>query len=76
MRPLPAFLLQRDPKVVKTIIENRAETQEELDKALSYYSFLRSLKLDDTLNVDGLIIVTSLYALLTIPLFKTFLKAI
>ena len=73
---LPAFLLQRDPKVVKTIIENRAETQEELDKALSYYSFLRSLKLDDTLNVDGLIIVTSLYALLTIPLFKTFLKAL
>ena len=31
---LPAFLLQRDPKVVKTIIENRAETQEELDKSL------------------------------------------
>lgn len=69
------FMNMSDPKLVKEFIDTYPETA---DRALSYYRFLHSLKFNEknSLYIKGLITVTSLYALLTIPLFQTFLKAL
>lgn len=68
-----------DPRFMKKLkdkIKNsRYWTPIDPDRALSFYKFLHSLKFNG-LYAKGLIIMTSLYALLTIPLFQEYLKAL